>query len=89
MWAWWAVGMVGGGDGEWMAAVVAEALRAKAARREGSVLGLEFLGRKEVVDRVRPGVLWEEYIQGGEQLLEGHGGDVMAIVACDGRICSY
>ncbi len=32
------VGMVGGEDGEWMAGVVAEALRAKAARREGAVL---------------------------------------------------
>jgi hypothetical protein len=43
------VGMVGGEDGEWMAGVVAEALRAKAARRVGAV---EVLGRKAVVDRV-------------------------------------
>jgi len=33
------VGMVGGEDGEWMAGVVAEALRAKAARREGGRVG--------------------------------------------------
>jgi hypothetical protein len=38
------VGMVGGEDGDWMAGVVAEALRAKAARREGAVLELEVLG---------------------------------------------
>jgi hypothetical protein len=46
------VGMVGGEDREWMAGVVAEALRATAARREGVVVVLELLGRKAVVDRV-------------------------------------
>jgi hypothetical protein len=38
------VGMVGGKDGEWMAGVVAEALRAKEARREGAVLELSCWG---------------------------------------------
>ncbi len=37
------VGMVGGEDGEWMAGVVAEALRAKAGRRCGQ-------GRSDVSD---------------------------------------
>jgi hypothetical protein len=81
-------GMVSGEDGEWMAGVVAEALRAKAARREGATLELELLGRKAVVDRVWPGVRWEEYTEGGELRLEGHRASVTAIVACDGRICS-
>ncbi len=58
-------GMVGGEDGEWMTGVVAEALRSKAARRDGAVLELELLERKAVVDRVRLGVRWEEYIEGG------------------------
>jgi hypothetical protein len=82
------VGMMGGEDGEWMAGVVAEALRAKAARREGGVLELEVLGRKAVVDRMGLGVRWEEYIEGGELRLAGHANRVAVIVACDGRICS-
>jgi hypothetical protein len=77
--------MVGGEDGEWMAGVVAEALRAKAARREGVVFKL--LGRKAVVDRVGLGERWEEYLEEAELLLAGHGENVSAIVACDGRIC--
>ncbi len=45
------VGLVGGEDGEWMAGVVAEALRAKAARREGAVFEFEALGRNALEDR--------------------------------------
>ncbi len=82
------VGMVGGEDGEWMAGVVAEALRAKAARREGAVLELEVLGQKAAVDRVGLGVRWEEYVEGGELRLPGHVGGVTTMVSCDGRICS-
>jgi hypothetical protein len=52
-------------DREWMARVVAEALRAKAARREGAVVECELLGRKAVEDRVGLGVRWEEYREGG------------------------
>jgi WD40 repeat protein len=80
--------MVGGENQELMAGVVAEAMRTKAARREGAALDLEVLGRNAVVDRRRPGVRWEEYIEGGELRLKGHYGTVLAIVACDGRICS-
>ncbi len=54
------VGIVGGEDGEWMAVVVAEALRAKAELREGGVLELELLGQKAMVDRVGLGVRWED-----------------------------
>jgi hypothetical protein len=40
------VGMVGWEDEEWMAGVVAEALRAKAARLEGAVIEFKVLGKK-------------------------------------------
>jgi WD40 repeat protein len=84
------VGMVGSEDGEWMAGVVAEALRAKAARREGAVFEFEALGRKALEDRVGLGVRWEEYREGGELRLGGHEGPgaISAIVAWDGRVCS-
>jgi hypothetical protein len=81
-------GMLGGEDAEWMAGVVAEALRAKAARREGAALESELLGQKAAVDRARPGVRWEECAEGGELRLKGHDGAVTAIVACDGRVFS-
>jgi hypothetical protein len=81
-------GMVGGEDGEWMAGVVAEALRAKAARRDGAVLEVKLLGRKAALDRVGLGGRCEEYIEGGELRLAGHVDFVAAIVACDERICS-
>jgi hypothetical protein len=73
---------------EWMAGVVLEALRAKAARREGAVFESELLGRKALEDRVGLGVRWEEYREGGELRLGGHDGNLTAIVACDGRMCS-
>jgi hypothetical protein len=82
------VGMVGEADAEWMAGVVAEAMRAKAARREGEVFKSKLLGRKALMDRVRPGVKWEEYIDGGELRLGGHESAVTSIVACDDKICS-
>ena len=82
------VGMVGGEDGEWMAGVVAEALRAKAARREGVVLEFEALGPKALEDRVGLGVQWEDYRDGGELRLRGHADNVQAIALCDGRVCS-
>ena len=50
---------------EWMTLVVLEALRAKAARREGAVLECALLGRKALEDRVGLGVRWEEYREGG------------------------
>ncbi len=73
---------------QWMARVVLEALRAKAAWREGAVLECDLLGRKALEDRVGPSVRWEEYREGGELRLGGHRGSVRAIVACDGRMCS-
>ena len=53
-------------DREWMVCVVAEALRAKAARREVAVFECVLLGRKAREDRVGLGVRWEEYREGGE-----------------------
>jgi F-box/WD-40 domain protein 7 len=84
------VRMVGDADGEWIAGVVEEALRAKAARREGrgAAFAFELLGRKALEDRVGLGVRWEECREGGELRLGGHGGAVRALAACDGRICS-
>ncbi len=51
------LGMVGGEDGEWMAGVVAEALRAKEARREGAVLGVGGAGPE---DGCGSGGAWRE-----------------------------
>jgi hypothetical protein len=81
------LGKVGGETGEWIEGVVAEALRAKAARAEGAVVAFERLGRKALAHRVGLGVRWEEYRAGGELRLAGRGGDLTAIAACDGRIC--
>ncbi len=75
-------------DGEWMAGVVAEALRAKAAAREGAVYESKLLGRKALEDRVGLGVRWEDYREGGERRLRRHNDEVRAIVACEDWICS-
>ncbi len=80
--------MVEGEDGEWMAGVVAEALRAKAARQERAEFAFKLLGRKALVDRVGLGVQWEEYREGGELRLGGSEMSVKAVVAYDGRIYS-
>jgi WD40 repeat protein len=72
---------------EWMANVVLEALRAKLARREGAVFQSELLGRKALEDRVGLGVRWEEYKEGGELRLGGHGDALREIVACGKWIC--
>ena len=75
-------------DQEWMAGVVAEALRAKAALREGAVVEFDLLGRKALEDRVGLGVRWEDYREGGELRLGDHDDYVMAIAACEGWMCS-
>ena len=82
------MGMVGGEDGEWMAGVVAEALRAKAARREGAVFEFEALGRKALEDRAGLGVRWKDYREGGELRLGGHKDSVTAIAVWDERVYS-
>jgi hypothetical protein len=58
------VGMAPTEDAKWMEGVVAEALRAKAARGDG--LGFEFklLGPKALDDRVGLGVEWAKYADG-------------------------
>ena len=96
------VGMAPAEDVEWMEGVVAEALRAKAARGDGAVFEFELLGPKAVDDRVGLGVKWEKYADGGGRRLTGHTADVWAVVECDtadvwavvecaeyeGRVCS-
>jgi hypothetical protein len=82
------MGMVGGEDGEWMAGVVAEALRAKAARREGAVFEFEALGRKALEDRAGLGVRWKDSREGGELRLGGHKDSVTAIAVWDERVYS-
>ena len=84
------MGMVGGRDGDWVAGVVAEALR---AQREGAAFELKLLGRKALMERAWPGVRWEEHTKGGALLLKGHGdnarpgGHALMLAACDGRVC--
>ena len=76
-------------DKEWTARVVAETVRAKAARREGAVFEFELLGRKAMEERLgQLDVRWTEYREGGELRLGGHEDIVTAIVTCEGRICS-
>ena len=77
------VGMAPAEEAEWMGRVVEEALRAKAARREGAAFEFELLGRKALVDRVKL------YREGEERLLlNGHMYNVHAFAECDGRVCS-
>ncbi len=80
--------MVSREDRDWMAGVVAEALRAQAALREGVAFQVMLLGRKTLAKRVGLGVRWVDYRDGEEMRLEGHGGDVRAILLCDEQICS-
>ena len=82
------VGMAPAEDAEWMEGVVAEALRAKAARGDGSGIELELLGPKALDDRVGLGVEWEKYADGGGRRLKGHTSDVIALAECEGRVCS-
>jgi len=82
---------VGGLDGEGIGSVVEEALRAKAAMRDGARADVRLLGPKATVGRVGRGVRWEDYLSmadGGGRRLRGHTGDVRAFAAWEGRICS-
>jgi WD40 repeat protein len=82
------VGMAPAEDAEWMEGVVAEALRAKAARGDGLRFLSELLGPKALDDRVGLGVRWGEYAVGGGRRLTGHTDDVTALAECEGRVCS-
>jgi WD40 repeat protein len=75
-------------DAEWMEGVVAEALRAKAARAEGKDFIFELLGPKALDRRVGLGVRWGQYLDGGELRLKGHTGRFTAIAQCGGWVCS-
>jgi WD40 repeat protein len=70
---------------------VEEALRAKAAIRDGVRMDVRLLGPKAMVGRVWRGVKWQDYVgmvDGGGRRLRGHTGNIWAIAACEGRICS-
>ena len=76
---------------EWMDGLVGEALRAKAAVREGANVTEEVgqLGAKALTRRRGRGVDWGRYCEGGGgRRLKGHSGTVRALVQCAGRMCS-
>ena len=77
------VGMSPAEEAEWMEDVVAEALRAKAARRDGKEFKFELL--KALDDR---GVKWGKYASGRGLRLEGHEEQLTSVVECEGRVCS-
>ncbi len=82
------VGTAPAEDAEWMHGVVAEALRARAARGDGGGFAFERLGPKALDRRVGLGVEWGECAEGGERRLRGHTADVWAVAECEGRVCS-
>ena len=82
---------------EWIEGVVAEALRMRAVHAgggdRGAPLALGLLGPRALIARTGNDVRWEEYrlgdsAEGGEQRLRGHRSNVLAIVECEGRVCS-
>ena len=82
------VGMAPAEDAEWMEGVVAEALRAKAARGSSKRFEPTLLGPKALDHRVGLGVKWADYLDGGERRLQGHTAHVAALAECEGRVCS-
>jgi hypothetical protein len=73
---------------EQMEGVVTEALLAKAARENG-VFEFELLGPKALDHRVRLGLKSGEYTGGCDRRLRGHTDVVIAIVECEGLVCSW
>ena len=73
---------------DWIDELVAEALRARAARRAGAAFDSRLLGPRALVRRRGLGGRWEDYADGGERRLEGHTEGVSAVVECAGRLCS-
>ena len=71
-----------------MEGVVAEALRAKAARAGGGGFVFELLGPKALDRRVGLGVRWGQYLGGGELRLKGDTGRITALAQCEGWVCS-
>jgi F-box/WD-40 domain protein 7 len=82
------VAMAPAEEAEWMARVVAEALRSKAAQWGGDRFEFELLGPKARDHRMGLGVKWENYAYGGEQRMGGDGETVFAAAECEGRICT-
>jgi hypothetical protein len=84
------VGLAPAEDAEWMVSVVAEALRAKAARQDRVGFEFQLLGPKALDWRVwrSPGTNWPRYMNGGEQRRNDHAEDVLAVAECKERMCS-
>ena len=82
-------GMVPEEHREGMEGLVGEALRAKAAVRAKATVEAGQLGAKALTRRIGRGVDWGRYCEGrGERRLEGHSGNVYALVECEERMCS-
>jgi hypothetical protein len=85
-----AIGALPAEYGDWIAGLVGEALRAKAAWADTAPDSATPLGPKSQVPRAGKGVRWSEYVDGGVMpaRLEGHTGNVHAVAECQGRVCS-
>jgi hypothetical protein len=81
--------MMDGEHREWMACVVAEALRAQAALREGAAFDVALLGRKALAARAGPGVRWEECRDGGGLRLRGPKDDAVEMLADMQRVFGW
>jgi hypothetical protein len=73
-----AKGKLGAEHAEWIDGLVAEALRV----REGG------LGAQGPASRIGDGVRWERCGDGLGRRLQGHTDEVLALVECEGRMCS-
>ena len=82
------VGMAPADEAEWMGGVVAEALRAKAARDGGGGFEPALHGPTALDHRVGLGERWASLADGGERRLKGHTAYVSALAECEGRVCT-
>ena len=71
----------------WIEPCLHEALKEKAQRKCGDGhYETQHLGPKAFKHRVRPGVPWERYTNGGEARLDGHADCVTSIADCRGAV---
>ncbi len=80
-------GMIPAEHQDWIEGLVEEALRAKAAHKDGAPFQSTLLTPHALVPRLGMGVRWEEYLEGGERRLEHSLGHVCALARCEGRMC--
>ena len=82
---------LGGLDAPWITAVVEEAMRIKAAIKNGKSADVLLLGTKATTRRTGRAVRWADYAgqaDGGGRRLQGQTGSVTAVAVCEGQICS-